>query len=155
MRSAALGAAATTGTACAPNGKIAASTDGSGTVLQCKAGTWQALGGGGLGIPDYDSGPFPISAGSITYSVNHGLASMPSYVAVLARCGGNSWTQIQGTDKSPDGWVYGIAISAIDSVKIRITTGTYLSNVWQYNNAGDAFNGCGGAGGEAWIRVWR
>lgn len=38
------------GWGCSPNGEIAANANGSGQVLACQGGTWQAMGGGGLGI---------------------------------------------------------------------------------------------------------
>ncbi|MHB1707206.1 MAG: shufflon system plasmid conjugative transfer pilus tip adhesin PilV, partial [Acidithiobacillus sp.] len=44
------GGSANIGWGCSPNGAIAANANGSGQVLACQGGSWQAMGGGGLGI---------------------------------------------------------------------------------------------------------
>jgi hypothetical protein len=41
---------ANVGWGCGPNGEIAANANGSGQILSCQGGSWQAMGGGGLGI---------------------------------------------------------------------------------------------------------
>lgn len=117
---ASLGAIATSGATCSPNGKIAASNDGSGAVLHCKVGIWQSLA---------SSGGLPI--GQLDDLTPDSLAGFPSYYVCYEAAGADKLYYIMHFSQYYDDHYFGELVTYTNLNGASVTfyrTGGYRSS---------------------------